>query len=1470
MKKTKFKGRGVCSTSLVLTVAMLLPSINALSAVFNPPSDPLTIVAFPQRDFISASGYAEDDKVVVRVIHDQTVYPGATGSTTGEVEAEWITPQEDPANQSGVFAGIVEVNHPGGSCWKDQTPDIRPGDRVQIEVMAGTNIGRIDETTVRNVTAKRPVQTAPGTIVVHGTAQDSFSGVPLGAPLDLNLLEQRLVAPGELFDKSGKRTLISAQTGGDGLIGYDPIDPVTNPNGINWTATYNDLNQADIDRALAAESRGMWLGGTATEISIYEIGAAIAPGPSAPCNAPLEVLPPPPGTDSLAPSVPSGVSAASNGPNTVIINWVASTDTENGVNDNPGVTSYGVYRINGIDGIAVAIANVQKSDGTAPAPISYVDKNVPPGTYTYKVDASDSNGNRSAQSFASLEVTAVAQTASNVQASEPPANGRAILAFPSRDFVAAENYGADEEVTIQVIRNGFVISSAEGLIPDAEGLVEVNHPGGGCWDGVTPELRAGDIVRVTAYGPNAQVRSVDQIHVANVTAKMAELVTPSGVLPATVKVHGTAQAADGSPLPLDQIEQRLISSSADPFINSVNKRSLRAPGDGTISYDSTNNPAGINWTAEYVIDNQHDVDLALSVESRILWLGNDALAGNELTLFENGLADPPGPATGFCTAAIEHPDMVPPSVPGNFSASITDVSKNQVTFAWTPSSDNWEVAGYKLFDGGNLIAVFAPGITSHVMNNLAATSHTFSLRAFDNASPLDGTGDDVARLTAGLGNPYGNMSAPATLVSTSNPGGTTDLSDVTPPSVPTNLFGVITGISPITKVTLTWDAATDNLGVDHYILHRNPHTTGSPLDIDVGNTNTFIDGADTSEPLENDKFTYRISAVDEAGNVSAQSAPITLILTGNEDTVNPSSPSNLSAKVINPDPIKGKDVEINWEASSDDVGVIGYKIYRNGSATPIATVNDLNLGFVDANLPVGVYTYSVAAVDSFGNRSAVSALLAAVTVAGPPVTGHSLVAFPARDFISAGGYDVTHNYHFVLIRDGSITFASASLSPVDDLNGGTIIEVNHPGGACWATTTPDMRPGDVVRIVDDFTGVIEQTTVANVTAERPIAINANTVVIHGTAMTENGQPIPIDQLEQRLITGTTNQFDNGKRSLRAASTGADGTLAYDAPGSTHWTATYTNLSADDVLRAVGGDNGSGIVFEGAESRVLWLGTDPNAGTELTIFENGPGVLGGPSDECLSAPLELGTASASLTPANVNFGSQSFSPSTTSAAREVTLSNTGDAVMNLTNIYVGGANPGDFVVVTGGTCPETGIGTLNAGASCTVMVAFKPTADGKRQANLSFTGNAANTTDLTVALTGVGTQTATPPVPPVTGGTVPPTMDAPFSGGAGNNSAILVLNKTLVNFGKVKLKAKKDLKVIVKNVSKSAVKPRILINGKGFKKVSTDCKTLAANRSCNIVVRFNAPGKKTTANGTLGVLANGMPISVTAALTAATK
>ena len=81
--------------------------------------------------------------------------------------------------------------------------------------------------------------------------------------------------------------------------------------------------------------------------------------------------------------------------------------------------------------------------------------------------------------------------------------------------------------------------------------------------------------------------------------------------------------------------------------------------------------------------------------------------------------------------------------------------------------------------------------------------------------------------------------------------------------------------------------------------------------------------------------------------------------------------------------------------------------------------------------------------------------------------------------------------------------------------------MNQPGGYCWQGTTPDIRPGDVVRISDDGTGVADQTTVAAVTAQRPVQTAVGTVVVHGTAAQADGSRIPVT-----LLAGWASRTEN--------------------------------------------------------------------------------------------------------------------------------------------------------------------------------------------------------------------------------------------------------------------------------------------------------------------------------------------------------
>ncbi|MBK8953712.1 MAG: hypothetical protein IPM85_17245 [Chitinophagaceae bacterium] len=61
-------------------------------------------------------------------------------------------------------------------------------------------------------------------------------------------------------------------------------------------------------------------------------------------------------------------------------------------------------------------------------------------------------------------------------------------------------------------------------------------------------------------------------------------------------------------------------------------------------------------------------------------------------------------------------------------------------------------------------------------------------------------------------------------------------------------------------------------------------------------------------------------------------------------------------------------VSLSWNASTDNVGVTGYKIYRN--AAGLAGTTAIN-SFVDNGLIAGIqYSYTVAAYDAAGNNSA--------------------------------------------------------------------------------------------------------------------------------------------------------------------------------------------------------------------------------------------------------------------------------------------------------------------------------------------------------------------------------------------------------------------------------------------------------------------------------------------------------------------
>jgi Bacterial Ig domain/Fibronectin type III domain len=116
------------------------------------------------------------------------------------------------------------------------------------------------------------------------------------------------------------------------------------------------------------------------------------------------------------------------------------------------------------------------------------------------------------------------------------------------------------------------------------------------------------------------------------------------------------------------------------------------------------------------------------------------------------------------------------------------------------------------------------------------------------------------------------------------------------------------------------------------------------------------------------------------------------------DTKPPTKPTGLSQE-----PISTSQIDLTWKASTDNVGVVRYQVFRND--TPIATAMDTT--YSDKNLaPLTTYGYEVRAVDAAGNESPKSTVVNGTTVADTIPPSVSLTA-PTSGALPSGPIDLT-------------------------------------------------------------------------------------------------------------------------------------------------------------------------------------------------------------------------------------------------------------------------------------------------------------------------------------------------------------------------------------------------------------------------------------------------------------------------------
>lgn len=241
-----------------------------------------------------------------------------------------------------------------------------------------------------------------------------------------------------------------------------------------------------------------------------------------------------------------------------------------------------------------------------------------------------------------------------------------------------------------------------------------------------------------------------------------------------------------------------------------------------------------------------------------------------------------------------------------------------------------------------------------------------------NSSPVQQevvTYDSQGRWLSTGGGPFGDNPVSCSVASTA-----------TAPVLPSNFSATVSG----TTVTLTWtDNANNESGFS--ILRQNPNGTSYSWGISPNTQNA------TDDNLAGGAYTYAIMAYNSYGN-SGWSSSVSATVGGSSATLDTTPPSTPAAPTVSM-PNSPTWIELSWPAVTDNVGVVGYKIYRkcvscdNASGLVYLTsVTRTAHTDYDGITQFTKYTYAVSAYDVAGNESAQSPGASVVTYPAPAIS----------------------------------------------------------------------------------------------------------------------------------------------------------------------------------------------------------------------------------------------------------------------------------------------------------------------------------------------------------------------------------------------------------------------------------------------------------------------------------------------------
>jgi len=303
------------------------------------------------------------------------------------------------------------------------------------------------------------------------------------------------------------------------------------------------------------------------------------------------------------------------------------------------------------------------------------------------------------------------------------------------------------------------------------------------------------------------------------------------------------------------------------------------------------------------------------------------------------------------SVTVSNPDTTPPTIPTGLG--ITGSTTSTISLSWTASTDNVGVTGYKVYrctgacsPTTQIGTSTATSFTDTLLNQ--STTYSYAVSAYDAA-----------------GNNSGKSSSAQ---------GTTKFQDTTPPTVSIASPANNATVSSTVSLQAT---ASDNVAVASVQFRIDGNLIGSPI---TASPYTY---AWNSVSVGNGSHSMTALAKDTSGNQTISSAvTVTVSNTSSTDTTPPTIPTGVKVTGSTTSTIS-----LSWNPSTDNVGVAGYKVYRNG--TQAGTTGSTS--FTDTGLAASTtYAYTVSAYDAAGNNSSQSSPTSGTTLPTSDVTPPSV------------------------------------------------------------------------------------------------------------------------------------------------------------------------------------------------------------------------------------------------------------------------------------------------------------------------------------------------------------------------------------------------------------------------------------------------------------------------------------------------